>query len=51
MLGIPKKDIIDELINILKSGEISKQIYAAKALGNIGKGSEAATYALNDKLT
>jgi hypothetical protein len=38
-LGISKIDIIDELINILKTGQIKKQIYAAKALGNIGKSS------------
>jgi hypothetical protein len=33
---MPKINIIDELINILKSGELSRQIYAAKALGTIG---------------
>jgi hypothetical protein len=32
-LGIPKINIKDELINILKSRELSRQIYAAKVLG------------------
>jgi hypothetical protein len=39
------------LIIILKSGELSKQIYAAKALGNIGQNSKAATEALIKELT
>jgi hypothetical protein len=39
------------LIVILKSGETSMQIYAAKALGNIGKNSKAAIEALIIELT
>jgi hypothetical protein len=39
------------LIKFLKSGEISQQIYAAKALGNIGKNSKEATEALIKELT
>jgi HEAT repeat protein len=39
MLGVPKIELIKELIAILKSGDVTKQIYAAKALGNIGKSS------------
>ncbi len=38
-LGILKEDIIIELIAILKSGDIKNKIYAAKALGNLGRGS------------
>jgi hypothetical protein len=50
-LGIARIEIIEELIAILKSGEVKKQIYAAKALGNIGKNSKAAIKALVEEFT
>jgi HEAT repeat protein len=50
-LGIPRKEIIEELIVILKSGDEKMQIYAAKALGNIGKSSKAAIKALVEEFT
>jgi hypothetical protein len=45
-LGISRIEIIEELISILKSGDVKKQIYAAKALGNIGKSSKTAIITL-----
>jgi hypothetical protein len=50
-LGISRIEIIKELITILKSGDVKKQIYAAKALGNIGKSSKSAIKALVEEFT
>jgi hypothetical protein len=50
-LGISRIEIIKELITILKSGDVKKQIYAAKALGNIGKSSKEAIKALVEEFT